>query len=41
MIKTGDKAPDVSLRDSNGDLIALASLWQARPVAIAFLRHSG
>jgi peroxiredoxin len=41
MIEIGDKAPDVRLRDSNGDPIALASLWQARPVALAFLRHSG
>ena len=41
MIEIGDKAPDVSLRDSNGETIALASLWKRHPIALAFLRHSG
>ncbi len=41
MIKIGDKAPEVSIRDSKGEPIEIASLWQARPIAIAFLRHSG
>ncbi len=41
MIEVGNRALDVSVRDSNGDQIALASLWQDHPIALAFLRHSG
>jgi len=41
MIEVGDKAPDLSLRDSNGAAITLASLWQRHPIVLAFLRHSG
>lgn len=41
MVKAGDKAPDLSIRDSNGNVIALSSLWKRNPIVLAFLRHAG
>jgi peroxiredoxin len=41
MIDIGDKAPDLSLRDSDAEAITLASLWKRHPIALTFLRHAG
>ena len=41
MIKVGDNAPDVSLRDSRGGEVALSALWRAHPTVLVFLRHFG
>ncbi len=41
MIEIGDKAPDLSLRDANGQPLALSALWKRNPTVLAFLRHAG
>ena len=41
MLKAGDKAPDLTLRDSSGAEIALSDLWRAHPLVLVFLRHFG
>jgi peroxiredoxin len=41
MLKQGDSAPDLRLRDSSGAEVALADLWRERPLALVFLRHFG
>jgi peroxiredoxin len=41
MVEAGDKAPDLSMRDSSGGTIALSSLWKRNPIVLAFLRHAG
>ncbi|HEY6417899.1 MAG TPA: hypothetical protein VIX59_02755 [Candidatus Binataceae bacterium] len=41
MLEKGDKAPDVRLRDSNGQTLALSELWRERPLVLVFLRHFG
>ncbi len=41
MVEAGDKAPDLILRDSSGNVVALSSLWKRNPIALAFLRHAG
>ncbi|MCS7304500.1 MAG: AhpC/TSA family protein [Thermoguttaceae bacterium] len=37
----GDMAPDVELRDSQGDVVRLSAVWQQRPAIVFFLRHLG
>jgi len=37
----GEAAPDVMLRDENGNDVALSSLWKEGPVAFIFVRHFG
>ncbi len=41
MLEAGDRAPDLRLRDSTGEEIALSSLWRERPLVLVFLRHFG
>lgn len=41
MLKAGDKAPDLKIRDSAGEMLALSDLWRERPLALVFLRHFG
>lgn len=40
-LKYNDPAPDVEILDSAGAPVRLASLWQGRPLVIAFTRHFG
>jgi hypothetical protein len=37
----GDPAPDLTVTDAAGVQLALSSLWQERPLLLAFLRHYG
>jgi peroxiredoxin len=37
----GDDAPDLSLSDHEGHVIALASLWKSQPRVLLFVRHFG
>ena len=41
MVEARDKAPDVLVRDSNGETISLSSRWRRNPIVLAFLRHAG
>ena len=34
-------APDLKLADHEGREVQLASLWQARPLVLLFVRHFG
>jgi len=36
-----ERLADIVLRDSEGRLVRLGSLWSDRPAVIAFLRHYG
>lgn len=36
--KVGDRAPDFSLKDSNGALVSLSSLLEHGPVVLSFFR---
>jgi peroxiredoxin len=40
-LRPGDPAPDLSVTDQSGEQLALSSLWQGRPLLLAFLRHYG
>jgi peroxiredoxin len=40
-IKFYNRAPDLELEDMQGQPIRLSSLWQQRPVLLAFTRHFG
>ena len=41
MIEVGDAAPDVTLRDDQGNDVQLSSLWSQQPSALVFVRHFG
>ncbi len=41
MLQQGDKAPNLTLRDSTGAEVALSDLWREQPLALVFLRHFG
>jgi len=40
-VQIGDFAPDVELRDCQGAVVRLSSLWQEQPAVLWFLRHLG
>ena len=40
-IGVGREAPEATLRDQDGHEVTLASLWQAQPTMLVFLRHFG
>ena len=40
-LKYNDPAPDVEVQTSTGETIRLSSLWQTRPLLLAFTRHFG
>ncbi len=40
-LKYNDPAPDVAVLDATGAPVRLASLWQGRPLVLAFTRHFG
>lgn len=37
----GATAPDLTITDSTGERVSLATLWAERPLLLAFLRHYG
>ena len=40
-MKQGDKAPQLTLLDSDHQEVQVSSLWQDQPLAIFFTRHMG
>jgi peroxiredoxin len=40
-VAVGDAAPDVTLRDENGEAAALSVYWQRQPAVLVFVRHFG
>ncbi|MDZ4718847.1 MAG: hypothetical protein SH847_10390 [Roseiflexaceae bacterium] len=40
-LRPGDSAPDINLTTTDGSFIQLATLWDGRPLVLAFLRHFG
>ena len=40
-MKLGDKAPQLTLLDSENQPVELASLWQQQSLALYFTRHLG
>jgi peroxiredoxin len=40
-LRPGDPAPDVTIAGSDGTQFQLSTLWQERPLLLAFLRHYG
>jgi peroxiredoxin len=41
MLKQGERAPDLVLRDGTGANVALSDLWRNGPLVLVFLRHFG
>jgi peroxiredoxin len=41
MIAVGERAPDVTVLDANGQAITLSQAWSSGPVLLTFLRHFG
>ncbi len=41
LFDVGDAAPDVTIRDEDGNQVQLATFWQQQPVALVFVRHYG
>ena len=41
LVTVGDAAPDVTLLDDLNRPTRLSELWQRRPIALVFVRHSG
>lgn len=40
-MQAGDRAPDLTLLDSESRPVQLGSLWQQQPLALFFSRHKG
>jgi peroxiredoxin len=40
-LAVGEHAPDVTLADSERQVVSLRQLWQARPLVLFFIRHFG
>lgn len=40
-MSVGKGAPEATLRDQDGNEVALSSLWQTQPTLLVFLRHFG
>jgi hypothetical protein len=40
-MKLSTKLAPIVLNDTDGSATALASLWEERPVVLAFIRHFG
>ena len=40
-VEIGDFAPDLELKDCQGSVVRLGSLWQEQPAVLWFLRHLG
>ena len=38
-MKQGDKAPDLTLLDTDGQEVQVSSLWKDQPLALFFSRH--
>jgi len=41
MIQPGEKAPSLTLKNVEGQAMALADTWQQQPTLLVFLRHLG
>lgn len=41
VLRAGDPAPDLTLRDGSGRDVRLSTLWATRPLLLVFLRHYG
>ncbi len=40
-LAVGDAAPDLTLRDEDGQETTLAAFWRQRATALVFIRHFG
>lgn len=40
-MRIGDAAPDVALKQSDGQSVTLSGFWQRQPVVLVFVRHFG
>lgn len=40
-LAAGQPAPDVTLRDEDGNETTLSAYWRQRPTVIVFIRHFG
>ena len=40
-MKKGDRAPQLTLLDTDRQEVEIASLWQDQPLALFFSRHMG
>ncbi|MBI2061113.1 MAG: redoxin domain-containing protein [Nitrospirae bacterium] len=40
-VNKGDKAPDLELVDTDGQLVQLSTLWKNNPLVLVFTRHLG
>lgn len=40
-MRIGDAAPDVVLKQSDGQSVTLSSFWRRQPVVLVFVRHFG
>ena len=40
-VGVGDAAPDILLRDADGNEVQLSSYWQRQPTVLVFIRHFG
>lgn len=41
VVGVGNAAPDVTIRDEDGNEVSLQSFWTQRPTALVFVRHFG
>lgn len=40
-VEVGDAAPDVTIRDADGNDVRLSAYWTRQPTALVFIRHFG
>lgn len=40
-LQPGDTAPELTLKNSDGEAVKLSRFWQQQPVVLNFLRHFG
>ncbi len=40
-LNLGDPAPDLTLPNQDGEVVAFSQCWQQMPTAFVFLRHFG
>jgi peroxiredoxin len=41
IFKIGDRAPDVTVLNTEGQSVALSESWRDGPILLTFLRHFG
>lgn len=40
-MKTSEKLAGIELRDCDGEIVRLGSLWEKKPAILVFIRHFG